>query len=60
MPDSIWCREHLIEVSYVRNEISEEDRLAGYIYPEEYIGWYWCDPETGEPIDLENDPTDDI
>lgn len=51
MRDSIWCREHLIEVSYVRNgRITDEDRARGYLWPEQFIGWYWVDPYTGEEI----------
>ena len=49
--DSIWCREHQVEVSYVRNRLTDEQRAQGYMYPEEFIGWYWVDPETGEPVD---------
>lgn len=50
MPSSMWCREHRIEVSYVRDRVTDEMRERGYMYPEEFIGWYWVDPETGEPI----------
>ena len=54
--DSIWCREHQIEVSYVvRGRITDEDRERGYMHPEQYIGWYWVDPYTGEAIEWEDD-----
>ena len=53
--DSIWCLEHRIEVSYVRERITDEDRLQGYMYPEEFIGWYWVDPRTGEAVEWERD-----
>jgi hypothetical protein len=51
MPESLWCREHEVEVDYVRDHVSDEARARGYMYPEEFIGWYWCDPMTGEQID---------
>lgn len=50
MPSSMWCREHRIEVSYVRDRVTDDMRERGYMYPEEFIGWYWVDPVTGEPI----------
>ena len=55
---SLWCREHLIEVGYVRDRVTPEMRDRGHMYPEEFIGWYWVDPTTGERIseDLEIDP----
>ena len=51
MPDSLWCREHQIEVEYVKERLRDGERERGYMWPEEFIGWYWCDPMTGEQID---------
>jgi len=56
MRNSIWCREHLIEVGYVRDRLTDEMAEAGYIWPEQFIGWYWVDPKTGEKIEDMNDP----
>lgn len=51
MPESLWCREHLVEVGYVRRRVSPEARERGFMFPEEFIGWYWADPKTGEPVE---------
>jgi hypothetical protein len=26
-------------------------RERGYMFPEEFIGWYWVDPRTGDVVD---------
>jgi hypothetical protein len=46
----MWCREHLVEVSYVRRRLTEDQEALGYICPGQFIGWYWVDPLTGEPV----------
>ena len=48
MPDSMWCREHLIEVGYVKRDPTLRDRQMGYITRRDFLDLYGVDPYTGE------------
>jgi hypothetical protein len=49
MSESLWCREHQIENEYVRyDQMTYEEWHQGYMWPEEWIEYYWCDPKAGK------------